>query len=1084
MRTLRVLNMLAIVGILSLPAALDAQVINEIRIDQPGTDNDEYFELFGSAGQSLTGLTYITIGDSGGGMSGVLEAVVDLSGTSIGASGFFVVAESSFSLGVADVTATLAFENSDNVTHLLVSGFTGASGDDLDTDDDGVLDSTPWTSILDCIGMLESATLPPTNTEYVYCMDTVGPDGTFVPGHIARSPDGTGLFMIQPFDPAAGEDTPGGPNQVTPPEDCSNGTDDDLDGDVDCADLDCECDIACVAGPANDDCISATAVGEGTFPFSNRGATEDGPQTCGGNLSKDVWFLFTAPCDGLTLFTTCGTASVNYNPQMAIYDATLGCPTSADWIVCDAGSCTGSGEPEILLDVVSGQSYYVQLGGFNGSCGDATLTITCPPADCHLDPNPNVSAEYLGGLGFSNAPSSPDITATGAADIITVSGIGTIQDLDVRVNATHPFVGDLVVDLGGPTGTQIRLHDAAGGGADDLDVIFDDEGATYDTVPFNDGSRMQPFDALTLAAYDGTNADGGWIINILDNFILPGDPARGTFDSWELIFFQPEPIPDNNVSGLVTTVEFPASITDGINDLDVNIELDHPDTSDLNLSLASPAGTQVTLHAQSAGVNVIGRYDDAGMGFNDGFGTLVPDGPGTLADYDGEGIAGTWTLTTSDTVASSTGTLSNWNVSICPSPCAPLTDLAGTFDCDAGTLTITWVNGQTYDSIDVLNGGTLIATIGGGDTTYIDTAPLEGFNEYTVIGTCAGGGSAFDDRFINYAGYNGEQHIILQLEGLIDFGDVGMTDSGAAVEAALIANGLSNIKRVSVDPDDYPCLMNASVESLWVCAGTFPTNYRLDTSEGDLIAAANAAGIAVYLESTDHWGFAHNPSLLDARDGVDDAIHDIGNGDDSFLGMDGLNSGNGLDLTAYQNISYTIDTDGTISFGDSNDQLQVATSDAEVSSAGGTWQLDDLIGIPYLTGIFSETTSGGDMLVQSWEFGGFGGDRNALMADYIAALLTAGPPVGSFDRGDCNADGMYNIADDIFLLANLFSGGPDGPCSDACDPNDDGDKNIADAIYGLANLFSGGPDPTPPFGACGADPTADMLDCLSFPSCP
>ena len=56
--------------------------LNEIRINQPSTDNDEYFELAGSAATSLDGLTYLVIGDGGGG-SGTLEAVIDLTGQTI-----------------------------------------------------------------------------------------------------------------------------------------------------------------------------------------------------------------------------------------------------------------------------------------------------------------------------------------------------------------------------------------------------------------------------------------------------------------------------------------------------------------------------------------------------------------------------------------------------------------------------------------------------------------------------------------------------------------------------------------------------------------------------------------------------------------------------------------------------------------------------------------------------------------------------------------------------------------------------------------------------------------------------------------
>ena len=121
-----------------------------------------------------------------------------------------MAAESTFSLGTADLTATLNFENSDNVTHLLVSGFTGANGDDLDTDDDGILDVTPWSAVVDSVALVET----PGSGDQIYSTTTVGPDGTFVPGQVFRLPDGTGDFQIGAFDPTNGDDTPGASNQA------------------------------------------------------------------------------------------------------------------------------------------------------------------------------------------------------------------------------------------------------------------------------------------------------------------------------------------------------------------------------------------------------------------------------------------------------------------------------------------------------------------------------------------------------------------------------------------------------------------------------------------------------------------------------------------------------------------------------------------------------------------------------------------------------------------------------------------------------------------------------------------------------
>ena len=221
---------LAFAGLAILPASFavagPAIQINEIRIDQGGADDDEYVELAGSSGMSLTGLTYLVIGDGAGG-SGTIESVTPLSGSFAG--DFFVIAEASPTPGlgiVPDLIGTLNFENSDNVTHLLVEGFSGANGDDLDTDDDGVLDVTPWTSVLDAIGLVED----PGGGELFYGaalgFEDLGPDGTFVPAHPLRcSPDGTWTIGSFGFD----DDTPGAMNVACPVDSDGDGIFDEFD---------------------------------------------------------------------------------------------------------------------------------------------------------------------------------------------------------------------------------------------------------------------------------------------------------------------------------------------------------------------------------------------------------------------------------------------------------------------------------------------------------------------------------------------------------------------------------------------------------------------------------------------------------------------------------------------------------------------------------------------------------------------------------------------------------------------------------------------------------------------------------------
>jgi MYXO-CTERM domain-containing protein len=209
-------------------AALATVTINELRVDDASTDTDEYFELAGTPGESLNGLWYLVIGDfstgaGNGGRSGQVEWAFDLTGNSIAPDGHFLVGSASLGTDVPapdaiDITQTPTFENSDNVTHMLVSAFSGTQGTtDIDTDDDGVPDGPmPWSSILDSIALVETAN-PPTTTDnewsYAFGGPAIGPDGGFMPAHVYRLPDASGGWNIGPFglaaDPLSVEDTPG-----------------------------------------------------------------------------------------------------------------------------------------------------------------------------------------------------------------------------------------------------------------------------------------------------------------------------------------------------------------------------------------------------------------------------------------------------------------------------------------------------------------------------------------------------------------------------------------------------------------------------------------------------------------------------------------------------------------------------------------------------------------------------------------------------------------------------------------------------------------------------------------------------------
>ena len=210
--------------------------LNEVRIDQQGTDNDEYAELSGQPGADLSSLTYIVIGDgTTTTKSGVLECVIPLTGQTMPANGLFLITskasgQDGIVFGKAGnlQSAAMVFENSDNVTHLIVRNFTGTLAQDLDTNDDGVLELTPWSSVVEGLAVCNTTAAAPVTSEWWYTpvmesgasVPRTAPD-TIYPGTMFYRCSPQGSWKLGFFDPvAAGSanlDSPGAAN----PE-CSN----------------------------------------------------------------------------------------------------------------------------------------------------------------------------------------------------------------------------------------------------------------------------------------------------------------------------------------------------------------------------------------------------------------------------------------------------------------------------------------------------------------------------------------------------------------------------------------------------------------------------------------------------------------------------------------------------------------------------------------------------------------------------------------------------------------------------------------------------------------------------------------------
>ncbi len=115
----------------------------------------------------------------------------------------------------------------------------------------------------------------------------------------------------------------------------------------------------------------------------------------------------------------------------------------------------------------------------------------------------------------------------------------------------------------------------------------------------------------------------------------------------------PLSIPDND-GWVQSHLQVPDSI--GIEDMNVYVDISHTYIGDLIGKLASPLGTEVTLHNRSGGSgdSIVGWYDT----------DIIPDGPGEMSDFIGEDVYGQWALWLKDFAGGDVGTLNLWKLEI------------------------------------------------------------------------------------------------------------------------------------------------------------------------------------------------------------------------------------------------------------------------------------------------------------------------------------------------------------------------------------------------------------------------------------
>ncbi|GEQ86856.1 hypothetical protein ULMS_23640 [Patiriisocius marinistellae] len=111
-----------------------------------------------------------------------------------------------------------------------------------------------------------------------------------------------------------------------------------------------------------------------------------------------------------------------------------------------------------------------------------------------------------------------------------------ITDLNIELQIAHTYVGDMIITIESPAGTQVTIFNGTNDGCsgNDITTLFDDE--SINGLSCNTGLNAFPepnyIPSNALTAFDGENTLGTWTIFIQDTF--NEDP--GILNYWSLLY--------------------------------------------------------------------------------------------------------------------------------------------------------------------------------------------------------------------------------------------------------------------------------------------------------------------------------------------------------------------------------------------------------------------------------------------------------------------------------------------------------------------------------------------------------------------
>ncbi|TKJ36470.1 MAG: hypothetical protein CEE38_11695 [Planctomycetes bacterium B3_Pla] len=275
---------------------------------------------------------------------------------------------------------------------------------------------------------------------------------------------------------------------------------------------------------SNDDCQNAWPIGNvDDLPFDTTDATFDGSGHC--MSSPNIWYCYTAPCTGEATISLCGSS---FDTILAVYEGCVCYPKQDDLIACNDDACDF--QSELTIDVVAGEDYLIEIGGYASETGKGVLSIN---TDCEAPQKPDLGDAPDSTNNYGMAMTAYSSPATVKANYPTVFNDGTGVGPYGPVHLNSPAAAYL--------GKKITRETEADSGWDEdginnikpqIDSPDNDQGDDGVVVPLNlpdcDWATINyavtvinPGADLWVNVWCDWNRDGDWD----DTPVCPGGPA-------------------------------------------------------------------------------------------------------------------------------------------------------------------------------------------------------------------------------------------------------------------------------------------------------------------------------------------------------------------------------------------------------------------------------------------------------------------------------------------------------------------------------------------------------------------------------